>query len=75
MLKIVRNRRRTESDTEDDDDNEEEMPEDTGDRTYDISERDGATNQYGPFRKMTITNPHRRRNPTGFRIVIYNMAI
>ena len=53
MLKIVRNGRRTEYDTEDDDDNEEEMPEDTGDRTYDTSERDGATNHCGPIRKMT----------------------
>ena len=42
-LKIVHNRRKTETDTEeeDDDDDDEEMPETTGRQTYDTSERNG----------------------------------
>ena len=51
-LKIVHNRKRAESDTEDDDDDdEEEMPEDTGDRVYDTSERDG---RYEPIRTSPV---------------------
>ena len=41
-LQIVQNWKKSESDAEvDDDDDEEEMPEETGNRTYDTSERDG----------------------------------
>ena len=42
-LKIVHNRRKTETDTEeeDDDDDDEEMPETTGRQTYDTFERNG----------------------------------
>ena len=41
-LKIVRNRKVSVSETEDeDDDDDEEMPEETGSRTYDTSERNG----------------------------------
>ena len=41
-LKIVQNRKMSMSETEDeDDDDDEEMPEETGNRSYDTSERDG----------------------------------
>ena len=41
-LKIVQNRKVSVSETEDeDDDDDEEMPEETGNRTYDTSERNG----------------------------------
>ena len=51
-LKIVQNRKQTGSDTEeeDDDDDDEEMPEETGTKVYDTSEREG---RYAPIR----TNP------------------
>ena len=50
-LKIVQNRKVSVSETEDeDDDDDEEMPEETGSRTYDTSERNGW---YQPIR----TNP------------------
>ena len=51
-LKIVQNRnKKQEKDAEDDDDDdEEEMSEDTGDRIYDTSERDG---RYEPIRTST----------------------
>ena len=43
-LKIVQNRKKSDSETEDedDDDDDEEMPEVTGDITYDTSERNGS---------------------------------
>ena len=41
-LKIVRNRKTSVTETEvEDDDDDEEMPEETGNRSYDTSERDG----------------------------------
>ena len=47
-LKIVQNRK-TDSETEDDDDDEdEEMPEETGNITYDTSERNG---RYAPIQR------------------------
>ena len=50
-LKIVQNRKTSISETEDvDDDDDEEMPEETGNRSYDTSEREG---RYEPIR----TNP------------------
>ena len=50
-LKIVQNRKTSMSETDDeDDDDDEEMPEETGNRNYDTSERDG---RYEPIR----TNP------------------
>ena len=50
-LKIVQNRKVSVSETEDeDDDDDEEMPEETGNRTYDTSERNG---RYQPIQ----TNP------------------
>ena len=54
-LKIVQNRKKSDSemedeDDDDDDDEDEEMPEVTGDITYDTSERNGS---YAPIQ----TNP------------------
>ena len=50
-LKIVQNRKTSVSETEnEDDEDDEEMPEGTGNRSYDTSERDG---RYEPMR----TNP------------------
>ena len=49
-LKIVQNRRKTETDTEENDEDDEEMPETTERETYDTSERNGS---YVPIR----TNP------------------
>ena len=46
-LKIVQNRKTSVSETEDedDDDDDEELPEEAGNRSYDISERDGRYEQ------------------------------
>ena len=53
-LKIVRNRKATDTDTEEDDDDEddEELPEKNGTpKVYDTSERDGRYAPYGKIRK------------------------
>ena len=48
-LKIVQNQKKNDSDTEDDDDDDddEDLPEETGNRTLDTTERDG---RYEPIR-------------------------
>ena len=50
-LEIVQNRKRSDSETEDeeDDDEDEEMPEATGNTTYDTSERNG---NYAPIQRI-----------------------